>query len=328
MPQISHAYAIGRVRALSRTLISRQTLDRLISSENPQDVARVLTESGWGEAQDQRGVEHLADSQVRQACDLIKRISPEPDVTDCFLLKYDILNLKTLLKARLLNQPDPPLSENGILDVERLRHAVNEGNYSQVSPEIRAAMEEIERRVAVEADPLFIDVRLDKLLFEMIARRLAHAKSCAEVKKYFSAMADRANILSALRVNRMGRDEKFARTLFVPMGNLKSGTLCRIAREPASLLPCVEKQPYAPYIRRALARIEKGEGLAAIETEMDDYLTGLLTPRRYDVASILPLIGYLVAREREASVVRLISAAKAVSAPEESYAPKVRKLYQ
>ena len=61
MPQMSHAYAVGRVRALERGLLSQAALQRLQNAQSPDEVARLLTELGWGECKTQRDVERLAE---------------------------------------------------------------------------------------------------------------------------------------------------------------------------------------------------------------------------------------------------------------------------
>jgi len=76
-----------------------------------------------------------------------------------------------------------------------------------------------------------------------------------------------------------------------------------------------------------IADVERGAGLAAVEKRLDDHLLSLIRPGRYDVLGMLPIVGFLLAREREAAAVRLIAAAKAVGAPEEQLASRLRETY-
>ncbi|NLF27264.1 MAG: V-type ATPase subunit [Clostridiales bacterium] len=330
MPQISQPYAIGRVRALSRSLFTRQTVERLLSAGSVQELARVLAELGWGEAEDKAGVERLADKQVQEACRLIREITPEPNVTDCFFARYDILNLKILLKARMLGASDVPLSANGLIDREILRHAVQEADYSALPEEYRGALSEIEARVAAGPDPLFVDARLDRLLFSTSAERLKKVKNLdPAIEKYFQSRADAANILSALRIQKMGWGAPLLDEVLVPGGNVPGELLSELAGD-AHAVSGLEKHVGAAFFRAlsmGMADVERGQGLAAVEKRLDDHVLSLIRPGRYDILGMLPIVGYLLAREREAAAVRLIAAAKAVGAAEEQLASRLRETY-
>jgi len=60
---------------------------------------------------------------------------------------------------------------------------------------------------------------------------------------------------------------------------------------------------------------------------MDDALLALFVPFHYEPLSLEPVIGYLLAREREASAVRLILAGKAGGFPPEAIRERMRALY-
>jgi V/A-type H+-transporting ATPase subunit C len=330
MPQVSQPYAIGRVRALSRSLFTRQTIERLLSAASVQEVARVLAECGWGDAEDKADVERLADRQVAEAYRLIREITPEPDVTDCFFARYDILNLKALLKARMLGSSDVSLSANGLIDREVLRRAVHEADYSALPEEYREALSEIEARVAAGPDPLFVDARLDRLLFSMNAKRLKRVKDLdPAIETYFRSKADMANILSALRIQKMGWEASLLNEVLVPGGAVPEGMLSEIAKD-AHAVSGLEPHVGSAFFRAltmGIADVERGFGLAAVEKRLDDYVLSLIRPGRYDVLGVLPIVGFLLAREREAAAVRLIAAAKAVGAPEEQLAARLRETY-
>ena len=310
MPQISHGYAIGRVRTLEKRFLSPQHWERFVACRDIPELTKALAESGWGEAQDQAGVDRLCDRHVLEACELIRAITPEPEITDCFFLKYDIINLKALLKARMTDQAEPALSENGLLDPQKLRHAVSERSYKELPEEFRETLEQIEERVAADPDPLYVDSRLDKLLYQIIEQRVKRA--LPEVREYFACEADSVNLLIALRVRRMGRPAEFAEDLFVPGGKISLKTLATLAKDPDKLRKIAEGTPYAQGIGRALEQMDRGAGLSAIEGEMERYRKDLLKKGKRQILGILPVIEYLAHCEREAQNVRLIAVAKAV----------------
>ncbi|MGN0785593.1 MAG: V-type ATPase subunit, partial [Candidatus Aphodomorpha sp.] len=50
--------------------------------------------------------------------------------------------------------------------------------------------------------------------------------------------------------------------------------------------------------------------IGALEKQRDNYLLTLIRSHKYDMFSIYPILGYLLARDREAKAVRLIVTVK------------------
>ncbi len=326
MPQRSHGFAVGRIAVLAQNLMNRQALERLTSAPSADAVARILVELGWGEAKDQADIARLADRRVAEACELLKDITPEPDATDCFLLKYDALNLKLLLKSRVLGIADAELSPCGTLDPERLRRAVLENNYSDLPDALKLAMQEIERRIAVQMDPLFVDVRLDKAMYEMILDRLARVKS-EPLHSYFQQKLELTNLMIALRCAKMGRSAAFARELLIEGGALDPDAVAHLAEDPEQAARLTGRRPYAGVVAESMAAPDLTQALTQLERRADDQLMGLIRPHKNEIGGVLPLVGYLLATERESSVVRLIATAKNARVPQDVLNARLRELY-
>lgn len=326
MVQFSHAYAIGKISALSGNLIEGPEMERVANAATIEEAAKLLSDAGWGEANDRASLEALAGRHVVDTCRLIRSISPEPDVTDCFLLKYDILNLKVLAKEKMLGLKDTELSPCGTIDAELLRHCVAEGRYARLPDELRRVMEDIERHIALSPDPLTVDALLDKAMCAMISARLSGTRDQV-VKEYFKASADLANIMIALRSHSMKKGGEFAGGLIVPGGSLTRRELLSIADGAERAQKYIKYEKYAYALYPGLDEYDKTGSLALVEKNIDDYLMSLMRKHRHDIGGILPLIGYLVGREREANSVRLIIAAKSSKIPQEKLIERLRELY-
>lgn len=103
--------------------------------------------------------------------------------------------------------------------------------------------------------------------------------------------------------------------------------LAPLVEAPERAKALVKDMPYAPFALRGLAIYEKGGSLAAFEKQMDDYETSLMRAHRYEPVSLLPLVGYFVAREHDVATVRLIAAAVSARFAPERYADFVREPY-
>lgn len=321
MPQLSPAYTVGRVRVLERTLLNGSQLERLVAVQTVEELARALVEMNWAEVRGRADIERMCARHTQQAAQLVRDCSSDPQLTDCFLIQYDVLNLKVLYKAKALGE-EAALSDMGALEPAKLRQAVEESNYRELPAELAEAMADIERRSAVKLDPLYVDAQLDKAAFRLIANRMKGCKE-AVVRQYFACKAELANLMIALRAAAMGRSAAFAGALFVPGGELKPDQLAQVVQDPQRAWSLISQRPYAQAVKAA---VREGD-LAAIERAGDDYLLSLIRPHRYEPTSVLPLVGYLLARTRESQAIRLLATAKAAGAGQDKIFARLRALY-
>lgn len=316
MPQISHAYAFGMVQALSRTLLSKADIERLSDAKSISEVGKLLLEMEWGEAGGRREIEALSNEHILDACRFLRTNSAEPEITDCFLLKYDILNLKILFKSRMLNKAPDALSECGTIEPDKLRHCVDEHNYFALPEMFREALNSLEKRVSIEPSPFTVDVQLDKLYAKIVCERADKTKSDV-LKAYFTAWAETTNLLIALRCAAMKKDSEFLRALLVPGGTLSGDVYERIFSEPERAYAHIQFRPYADAFKEALSKPILREMITDVESRRGGVLFSLIEPHKTEPTSILPAVYYLLAREREASAIRMITIAKAARMPGE-----------
>ena len=322
MPQNSLPYAVAKINAISVKILGQAAMERVASAQSMEDALRLLSDAGFP-ADSRKEAEAAAEESVRGACAAIRALSPMPQVTDCFLYRYDALNLKTLLKARSLGLRDVSLSQCGTVDPETMRHAAAEANYKALPAFLRAAAEQADRRNAESFDPLRTDAEIDKAVYAHIQAALKKEK-CPEVKEYFAAEADLINLLIALRARAIGWGREMCENLYVPGGRLSFSALNACAEDPAQCRNAAKGQPWEKSIP-ALGR--EPISLSRVEKEADDYKLRLLKAHRHDAASILPLIGYLIARERESMAIRLILTAQSAGVPRETLMERLREAY-
>ena len=322
MPQNSLPYAVAKINAISTKMLGQAAMERLASSDGMEETLRLLSDAGFP-ADSRKQAEEAAEDSVKTACAVIRSLTPMPQVTDCFLYRYDALNLKTLLKARSLGLRDVSLSQCGTVDAEAMRHAVAGANYKALPEFLKAAAEEADRSNAEAFDPLRTDSLIDRAVYARIQAALKKEK-CPEVKEYFAAEADLINLLIALRAHAIGWGREMCEKLYVPGGRLSVSTLNACAEDPALCRKAAKGQKWEKDIP---ALYRDPISLSQVEKEADDYKLRLLKAHRHDAASILPLIGYLIARERESMAIRLILTAKSAGVSREALTERLREAY-
>ena len=230
MPQDSIYYAIGRLSVLQKNRLDASKLERLLQAPTAQDARRALSEIGWS---DEGNYEQMAAGHVESACRLARELTTEEKIVDCYLLRYDVNNLKMLLKARCLGIEAEGLSLCGVYPVDTLRHAAAEHQYSALPETLKKPLDELEKRLALNVDPLDIDVTLDKALYDTIFAWLPKGERTA--RQYFIAKVDILNLVMALRTLHMGKNEQFLKGLLLSGGTVSAETWLKTYKTPEEL---------------------------------------------------------------------------------------------
>ena len=324
MPQPSISYACGRVGVLGRAALKSSQLDRLQSTHTYDEALRTLTDIGFAAA-DQADFQAVADAHVRAACELIHAITPCPEITDSFQLRYDANNLKVLIKSRQLAQKAQYLSACGTIPVEKLRHAVSERSYASLPKHLRDGLNALEKRIAVQFDPMLVDTELDRAMYRQVFENLSKHKQATTAKQYFQAKVDFQNLMMVFRLRNMGRDE----SVFMEIA-LEGGTIP--VREMRDAFTDNERLSrklfrYRPSLAQAalLASMDAAK-LPNLEKLMEDYLFGLLKPYRYAADATETLFRYLLQKQREATDIRLVMAGKLNGFQPGTVAERMREL--
>lgn len=329
MPQASHTYAVARIRALERGLIGQDRMARMAEG-SLDDVVRMLQETGYGGMPEATSddCEAMISRELTETYRLIREISPEPELTDLFLMKADIHNLKVLLKARLLDSHEPPmLMDGGIMDPEKLRAAVANRDYRDLPELLREALNQLEKSLQLREDPQQVSVSLDKA-YQRLAEEVLARHSNSFAIAYFTARADFGNVLTLLRLRAIGSGKDSLAPLLLPAGDIPHSTLSAAYDQPMeSLVRMLSIGAAGSAIAEGFEEMQRTGQLSALEKARDNHLIRLIKGEKYEVMTLGPVLGYLLAREQEAGCVRLIVTAKRNRLGEQVITERLRELY-
>ncbi len=321
MPQGSIYYALGRLSVIRKNALDQQKLERLLQAQTAEEARKTLAEIGWAESDD---YDKMAAEHVRRACALARELTTDEKLLDCFLYRYDVNNLKMLIKARSLEIGAGDMSPCGTYPVDTLSHAVAEHKYDKLHPVLKDALDALEKRLAVKIDPLDIDVTLDKALYRLIFQTLPKGSDSA--KRYFRARVDILNLVMALRALHMGRNAAFLKALLIEGGTVPTNQWLKAYEKPEKLPLLVNSYGTKIYHAAIAAQMDAGK-LSQLEKLMDDYLLSVYTAYKRDMDKVERIIGYLLLREREAAAVRLIMAGKVNGFANDVIRERLRELY-
>jgi V/A-type H+-transporting ATPase subunit C len=324
MSQSSVLYAVARFRMLRRHFLTASQMQRLLSAPDYAQARLVLVESGYLEGE-QADWEKAAAKRLLDASLLLKKLTPDAAVSDAFLLRHDIHNLKTFLKSRILGTEPEGISFCGTLDPEMLRHAVADHRYQALPPDLARTMDALEKQIAIQVDPMAIDVMLDQAMFRLMLPALAQGSSAA-AKAWLKMKADFSNLLAFIRLQHMMSSLSFTQVL-VAGGSIDTTRLLRLEGKPDTLL----LQYHAAYGKQiavmAQAALEDRAKTAALERELEGRLQAPFAGARLHIDSMDAVIDYLLTLERETAAVRLIMTGKRNGFSQEAIEERLRAGY-
>lgn len=326
MPQPSYAYACARLSALNKRLLEPQTIQRMLDG-SASDAMRALSDVRYGNLSDatEADAERMIEREMADAMQEVKELSPNPAITDLFLLRADVQNLKVLLKARLLNQSEPVFAPGGLFDRETLTAMVKDKQYDALPEILRDALNTLEKKLEVRVEPQAISIALDRAY---LRHALKQSEKHPVFSQYFKAEADFDNVLTFLRLRAMGSSIETLDEVILPEGGVKYRDLYN-AYELSfdSLNRILGESVCSSALLQGLNAMQRTGSIAEVEKARDNYLVSLLSEHKYESESIYPIVGYYLAKEREGRAVRLIITGKRNGLSDSVIRERLVKLY-
>ena len=326
MPQSSYTYASARLSALSKRLLDAQTIRRMTDG-SVADAMRALLDTRYGGLADatESDVERMIDNELVEAMQEVRDLSPDPQLTDLFLLRADVQNLQTLIKARLSHQDDPLWTAGGLFDRDPLTIMVRDQKYKTLPESFQTALRGLERQLQIRVEPQQISIALDRAYLK---HALLASKADPVLSQYFRALADFDNVLTFLRLRAMGASISELDEVLLPEGGITHKTLMDSFELSFDLL---NRVLHASVCRDALLSglnaMQRTGNISEVEKARDNYLLSLISVHKYETNTLYPIIGYYLAKEREGKAVRLVITAKRNDLPESVIRERLVTLY-
>ena len=324
----SYINSIGRLRVVEKRLLSQEQLSRAAASDSYSEAMRLITEAGYGHIADTDGgddIEHLIESEMASAYAFVDELTLGSGTTDVFRMRSDITNIKLLMKLRLQKSDETPrLQVGGIYSESTLKNGVASGDYSFLPKQIANALERLDVSMYKHPDPRRLSTAVDSAY---IGYALSIKNSF--VREYFKATADFDNIAVLLRMKAMGAAQSQYEDCLLPAGNISrellesaysftddavaSNVIFNIFEQDDEVRREREvlRAAFFKALRGGSAAAEGGAACAnadifVLERERDGYLMSLAAKHKNDINTVAPIVGYMLAKEREAHCVRLI----------------------
>lgn len=326
--QSSYPFASARIKALEPRLLTKEKLSRLIEARDFDTAMRQLSEFGYGQSVSGADFEAMIQKELEQTDALLISLSPDDTFIRIMRADKDYHNLKVIIKLLMRDMSLESMALcAGNISVETLRSAIAENNYVELPETMKEALSYIDKQFAIATDPSIIGVALDRAYAKEIAA-LVEKMDDPLVKDYFTAYFDLSNIIAMLRVRAAGAPKDTFERAILKGGKLDKSTLLdAFDTSDEGFVAAAAKGKYADIIAGAFEDYVKTGSLYMMEKAREDYLTDMLRRHRHDMFGIGPLFGYYVAKQREASAVRMVMTAKQGGIDPEVVAKRLKELY-
>ena len=313
----------ARIRAMENKLLTRERMDRMIEARDDGEAMKLLAECGYNDA---AGLDMaLAQARAEVFKDM-EQGTPDPRLVEIFQIKYDYHNAKTILKAQAMgSDPERLLLAGGRYDPAQLWDGWKREALSDTSEAFKRAMEQAGAVLAEGGDPQRSDLILDKACYSEMAR-LAEALKSPFLQGYVKLSVDVANLRTAVRVARMGREGEFLRQVLLPGGNVSEQAIASARGDALGEVFRSGPLAQAAELGAKLAQ-PGGESLTAFERECDNALTAYLAAVRRVPFGEETVIGYLYAKELEFTAIRAIFAGRAAGLDGDTIRSRLRETY-
>lgn len=325
---IDYIFLSTRVKAMERGLLTNERIERMLDAHTNEDAAKVLTECGYPEMNEITGSELdriLSEQQEKMMADL-GSCAPNKYIVDVFRLRSDYHNAKTLVKTEALGvEQDELLMSGGRYEPRRLAEDYRREEMLRYSDLFRRGIARAREILGSTGDPQQADFILDRAYFEELST-LARESGCKFLEGYVALCIDVANLRSAVRASRLNKGMDFLKQILVPGGTVSVRNFAAARGEELGSLFRVGR--LAAAAAEGEARSAPGSGpLTDFERLCDDAVMDYLSDGRRVSFGPEPILGYLYARETEATIIRIIMTGRLAGLDSGTIRQRLRRTY-
>lgn len=317
---IKYAYINARVMAMKSKLLPKETYAKLMNLSIPE-IARFIGETEYKSEVDELArkydgidlVEYALSSNLAKTYNKLIKISQGEANTliKAYLRKWDVWNIKTIIRGKLHNIPEEEIIED-LIPAGDLAHEFL----------LKLAKSSIDEVISsLEGTPYFelvkdckekqcqiLEEELDKFYYEKLLESLKEGKSISVklFEKFIKMEIDIENISSLLRLKKDGIEGKEIFEHLLEGGNeLNKEKLNQLSSlSYKELLKALEQFSYFKALTEL--NLEKAS-IGDIENKLYKYgKEQSLKISRYYPLSILPILGYMQAKKIEVDNIRAI----------------------
>lgn len=332
MDRMDFTSAVARLRVLEKRLLNRVKIERMIDSPSAMEALSVLGEGEYSSLMNDvtraEDYEVLLQEELKRVYELMYEMTSDNSIIDILSIKYDYHNIKVLLKAKELSRDfNSLLMQVGTVDVDKLKEAIAVGDYKELPTSFKDAIKETLVKYNESKDPQVIDIIIDRFMY---ADMLHRAQVIGEefILTYVKETIDFINIRTFLRVRKQDKSINFLREIFLKGGTIELEYYEKMYSETdESVILKLSKTQYGPKIKEGLVEYGESSKLTLFEKSFEDYIMEHIKKGKHINFGPEPLFSYILAKETEIKVIRIIMVAKLNNVKSNVIRERLRDVY-
>ncbi len=329
-----YAYSVARIRAMERRLLDRVKIETMLEAKSAADALKVLAEADYApllaEIKDVYQYEKVLSGERKRVYELLQKIAPEQEIINLFALKYDYHNLKVLLKAKFLGEDAAELlTDAGSVAPEEFARLIAAEDYAHLPAQFRPAVTEAATVFAATNDPQTISFTLDRVLYEQLTG-MAKNYGSDFLQQYFRIQIDLLNIGTYLRVKNLKKSREFLGNVLLDHGTLEKKVFMQLYNEADTadaLISRLGLSVYGAIVEEGVRDWAKNHSTTHFEKLADNYLLEFVKSAKRIIFGVEPLLAYLLAKDVEIRIIRMIMVGKLNGIPVEEIRERLRDAY-
>ncbi|MBI5417057.1 V-type ATPase subunit [Candidatus Poribacteria bacterium] len=310
-----YGFSTGRIRMLENRLLDRITLERMIDAPDVGSAIHIMGNK-YGHLsinvdtlKNSSDFEEILSGELYKFYLLAGELSPDNELLNIFLYKYTFHNFKVLLKSKYVEEGMDMIFFNvGAIPFMELRDLVL--NHHKDHPIIKIREDVESKFLAASRNSQVIDLALDQEYFKWI-RNIALELKLPVITELVKIWIDLANIKNLFRCLFLGRETDFMHDLIYPGGHISHEEYINfyIHKNWDKLNEVFVRTPYGALIHLGIESL-KINSLAHLERKLDDFPLQWMQDSKYVVFGVEPLINYILRKEYEQRLLRVIVISK------------------
>lgn len=333
MDRMDFVQGVTRTRVLEKRLLSRARIDRMVDAKDIDEVFKILSETeysnGIANISRPEDYEEILSGELKRIYKLMREIVKDNQiVVDLLSLKYDYHNLKVLFKEKILNiDLSRTYISIGTIDIQKLKNDFSTDNYEEIKDEFREALETVIKDYKEIKDPQRIDIILDKLYFSHLYK-MAKSTEIELFVEYVEDLIDFTNLKTLIRLKKQNKDINFLEDVLLSNGKIdKSDIVLSLNDSIDVIINKFKNYRISKELKKGLESYQETNHLSDLEKYMDDYLMELNKGSKNIVFGPEPIFSYIIAKETEIKVLRIIMVSKLNDLSPEAIRERLRDLY-
>ena len=319
---MDYIFAVARIRYKEMSLLTSQFLERLIACETYKECLSLLNEKGWTEAESNKDINALLQAQRDQTWAYIAELVDDTSKFDVFKYANDFHNLKAAIKLACTNvEVENVFNYHSSISPDVIYQAVKQQDYSLLPEYMASAAQKAYDELSINKDGQMCDVIIDKAALEAILKAGGEADD-EVIAFYAETTVACADIKIAARCAKMSKPASFITQALAECNTLNIAELSSAATRSFDDVCAYLSTTIYSEAANALR-----SSFSEFECWCDNYIIERIREQKYNSDTLGPIVAYMIAKENEIKVVKIILSGKLNELKTESIRERLRQMY-